>query len=64
MKIEYLILIDNIILTVYYTSKKYFQYEIILDDGPIYQPDEIYFTAERALKSGRQSLEQLKNYLL
>ncbi len=49
---------------IYYTSNKCYQYAIIFGDGSIYQPDEIYCTAEQALKLGRQSIEFLRNYFL
>ena len=64
MKIEHLISIDATILMVYYTSEKCYQYAIIFGDGLIYQPDEIYYTGEKALKVGRESIELLGNYLL
>ena len=49
---------------VYCTSEKSYQYAIIFGDGSIYQPDEIYYTAEKALNLGRQYVEFLRNYLL
>ncbi|MBE9168686.1 hypothetical protein IQ238_14615 [Pleurocapsales cyanobacterium LEGE 06147] len=57
MKIEHLVSIDGAILVVYYTSGSCYQYEIAFWDGSIYQPTEIYYTAEAALKVG---IERIK----
>ena len=47
---------------VYYTSGKCYQYAIIFGDGLIYRPDEIFYTGDKALKVGRESIELLGNY--
>ena len=52
MRIEHLISINGAILMVYYTKGKCYQYEIAFGDYTIYQPDEIYYTANKALEIG------------
>ncbi len=48
MKIEHLIIMNSAILMVYSTSSEYYQYEIVLWNGLIYQPNELYKTANQA----------------
>lgn len=48
MKIEHLISINGAILMVYSTGSEYYQYEIVLWNGLIYQPNELYETANQA----------------
>ena len=52
MKIEHLISINGAILMVYYASSEYYQYEIAFWDGSIYQPSELYKTANQARNVG------------
>ncbi len=61
MKIEHLVSIDGAILVVY-TSEKYYQYAIAFWDGSIYEPAEIYYTAETALKVGIDCIRVVIGY--
>ncbi len=57
MKIEHLIIINGVILMVYDTSSQGYQYEIALSDGLIYQPNEIYKTANQAKEVGVERIK-------
>ncbi len=56
MRIEHLLTIKGVVLAVYYTNSKCYQYSIAFWDGSIYQPDEIYYTAEKALEVGLEKI--------
>ncbi len=62
MKIEHLISINGAILMVYYTSSQCYQYEIAFWDGLIYQPNEIYKTANQALDVGVERIKIVIGY--
>ena len=62
MKIEYLISISGSILMVYRTSEEDYQYEIILWDGSIYQPEELYAKAGQAKLMGIESIKTVIGY--
>lgn len=62
MKIEYLISISGSILLVYSTDEGDYWYEIILWDGSIYQPDELYYKANQALAVGRETIKIALGY--
>jgi hypothetical protein len=72
MKIGHLISINGAILMVYYTSGKCYQYAIArfgalatpiaFYDGSIYQPNELYYTAEEALKVGIDCIKIVIGY--
>lgn len=62
MKIEYLISIDRAILMVYYTHQKCYQYAIAFRDGTLYQPNELYYTASKALKIGKETIMIMNDY--
>ncbi len=62
MKIEYLISINGAILMVYYTSSEYYQYEIAFWDGSIYQPNELYYTADQARDVAIESIRIVIGY--
>ncbi|BAU63548.1 hypothetical protein STA3757_09130 [Stanieria sp. NIES-3757] len=57
MKIEHLISIDRAILMVYYTNTSTYQYAIAFDNNSIYIPNELYYTADKALKVGRERIK-------
>ncbi len=48
MRIEHLISMNSAILMVYSTGNEYYQYEIVFWNGLIYQPNELYKTANQA----------------
>ena len=54
--IEHLLTINGAILAVYYTDSKCYSYSIALWDGGIYQPQEIYYTADKALEVGIEKI--------
>lgn len=60
--IEHLISISGSILLVYRTNKGDYQYEIILWDGSIYQPEELYAKARQALAVGIESIKTAIGY--
>jgi hypothetical protein len=57
MKIEHLISIDGAILVIYYNHVSSYKYEIAFWDGSLYNPDELYDTADKALKVGIKSIK-------
>jgi hypothetical protein len=61
MKIEHLISIDGTILMVYYTPGKCYQYAIAFEDCSLYQSDELYYTAVKALKVGKETIKILSD---
>ncbi len=62
MKLEHLISINGAVLTVYYVGDLYYQYEILFWDSSIFQPQEIYDTAEEALNVGIDSIKTVIGY--
>ncbi len=62
MKIEHLIIINGAILMVYYTSSQFYQYEIAFGDSLIYQPNEIYKTANQAKEVGVERIKIVLGY--
>ncbi len=62
MRIEHLISIKGAILVVYYTSSNCYQYEIVFWDGSSYQPQEIYYTANKARDVGIESIKIVIGY--
>ncbi len=62
MKIEHLIIINGAILMVYYTERQSYQYEIAIRDDLIYQPNEIYKTANQAKKVGVERIKIVLGY--
>ncbi|MEM7757615.1 MAG: hypothetical protein AAF298_05790 [Cyanobacteria bacterium P01_A01_bin.40] len=48
MQLERLVSINGAVLIVYYVGDCYYQYEILFWDGSIYQPQEMYETANKA----------------
>ena len=61
MSIIKLISINNYILAVYYTSAKCYKYSIIDDYGIVYEPDNIFYTNERAEQEGRDAINTVSN---
>ena len=57
MNIRHVLSINGALLMVYHTDSKCYQYSIALRDGGIYQPQEIYYTADKALEVG---IERIK----
>ena len=62
MKLERLVSIGGAVLVVYYVGDLYYQYEILFWDGSIYQPQEIYDTADKALSMGREMIQVTIGY--
>jgi hypothetical protein len=62
MKLEHSICISGAVLVVYYVGDLYYQYEILFWDGSIYQPQEIYDTADKALSVGIESIKTVIGY--
>jgi hypothetical protein len=59
MKIEHLVSINGAILMVYCINTSSYKYAIAFWNGSLYNysPNELYYTAEKALKVGRESIE-------
>jgi hypothetical protein len=62
MKLERLISIDGAVLVVYYVGDLCYQYEILFWDYSIYQPQEIYETADKALNMGLEIVKVTIGY--
>ena len=62
MKIEHLIIMNGAILIVYYTSHQGYQYEIAVGDSLIYQPNEIYKTANQAKEVAVERIKIVLGY--
>ena len=62
MKLERLVSINGAVLVVYYVGDLYYQYEILFWDSSIYQPQEIYETADKALSVGIDSIKTVIGY--
>jgi hypothetical protein len=62
MKIEHLMSINGAILMVYCINTSSYKYEIAFGDGSLYSPNELYYTAEKALKMGTQSIKIVIGY--
>lgn len=61
MTIEHLVGIDGATFVVYRVDD-YFEYEIAFWDGSLYQPQEIYETADAALNVGLESINIVIDY--
>lgn len=48
MKIEHLSIIKNYLVTVYFTPDLGWRYSVVLRDGSIFQPYDIYITSQEA----------------
>ena len=59
---EYLIGSRIATLLVYGTPRSPYQYQILFPDGSLYQPQELYFTAEGALKVGLEGINLANSY--
>jgi hypothetical protein len=57
MKIIQVVVIDDQILIVYYTSAKCYQFFIIEKQGKIQKFDSIFYTAEGAKREGRLTIK-------
>lgn len=62
MKIEHLMSINGAILMVYCINTASYKYAIILGDGSLYSPNELYYTAEKTLKMGTESIKIVIGY--
>ena len=60
--IEHLISISGSILMVYRTHEGDYRYEIILYDGTLHQPDELYSKANQAKAVGLESIKTVIGY--
>lgn len=56
MKLEHLVTISGAVLVVYDVGGRYYRYEILFWDASIYQPKEIYESADKALNVGVESI--------
>ena len=59
MKIIHLIASDPALLLVYFTSNNLYSYRILLKDGSVYYPQELYSYSFTALKVAEQLLTQI-----
>ena len=48
MKIEHLSIINNYLVTVYFTADLGWRYSVVLHDGSIFQPYDLYKTSREA----------------
>jgi hypothetical protein len=62
MKIEYVIGISGAILVVYCIDEKCYQYEIVFWDRTIYQPQEMYESADKARDVGLENIKIVIGY--
>jgi hypothetical protein len=62
MKIEHLMSINGAILMVYCINTSSYKYEIAFEDGSLYSPNELYYTADKALKVGVKSIKIVIGY--
>jgi hypothetical protein len=62
MKLEYLTSINGAVLVVYYVSNLGYQYEIAFWDGCIFQPQEMYESADKALNMGLETVKVVIGY--
>jgi hypothetical protein len=62
MKLEYLTSINGAVLVVYYVGDLCYQYEIAFWDGCIFQPQEIYESADKALNMGLKMVKVVIGY--
>jgi hypothetical protein len=61
MRIIKLVVINQYILAVYYTSSDCYKYSIIDDYGTVYEPDDIFYTSEAAEWEGREAINTVSN---
>ena len=64
MKIEFLIGGNIATLLVYGTPHSGYQYQILFNDGSLFQPHELYPTASLALQIGRERINLVNSYKL
>jgi hypothetical protein len=62
MEIEHLTSINGAVLVVYYVSNLGYQYEIAFWDGCIYQPQEMYKSANQARDMGLEMVKVVIGY--
>ena len=62
MTIESLIGGNIATLLVYRTSSSSYQYQILFQDGSLFQPHELYSTASLALQVGRAKIKLVNLY--
>ena len=62
MKLERLVSVSGAVLVVYYVGDRYYQYEILFWDSSIYQPQEVYESADEALNLGIDSIKTTIGY--
>lgn len=62
MKLERLVSINGAVLVVYYVGDLCYQYEILFWDGSIFQPQEMYESADKALNVGVESIRTVIGY--
>ena len=53
MRIEKIIGIDGLTLLIYYTNARCWQFAVIGDDGQLWLPNQIFYTADAAQQAGR-----------
>ncbi len=61
-KIIYLVASDSALLLVYSTNKSLYSYQILMSDGLIYTPQELYPFSFTALKIGEERIKHLTGY--
>ena len=59
MKIIHLIASDPALLLVYFTSNNLYSYRILLNDGSVYHPQELYSYSFTALKVAEERLSHI-----
>ncbi len=59
MKIIYLIASQTALLLVYHTSNSLYSYRILLKDGSVYYPQELYSYSFTALKVAEERLSYI-----
>jgi hypothetical protein len=57
IKIELLVAIDGLILAVYYSIGKCYQFSIIDEFNVVYEFEEIFYTVEAAESAGRAAIK-------
>ena len=56
MTIKHLLTINGALLMGYHIDSKCYKYSIAFWDGGIYQTDDIFYTADRALEAGLEEI--------
>ena len=57
MKIEHITIINNYLVTVYFAPDLGWRYSVVLQDGSIFQPYDLYTTAQEADEVVRDILD-------